>query len=35
MITVLPEFLSTPRPNSSRALERAVGEVEALLEGVV
>ena len=30
----LPEFLSTPRPNGSRALGRAVGEVEARLEGL-
>ena len=30
----LPEFLSTPRPNGNRALERAVGEVEARLEGL-
>jgi acetylornithine deacetylase/succinyl-diaminopimelate desuccinylase-like protein len=30
----LPEFLSAPRPNGSRALERAVGEVEARLEGL-
>jgi acetylornithine deacetylase/succinyl-diaminopimelate desuccinylase-like protein len=33
-MTDLPEFLSTPRPNGSLALERAVGEVEALLEGL-
>jgi acetylornithine deacetylase/succinyl-diaminopimelate desuccinylase-like protein len=31
----LPDFLSTPRPNGSRALDRAVGEVEARLEGLV
>ena len=30
----LPEFLATPRPNGSRALDRAVGEVEARLEGL-
>ena len=34
MIIVLPEFLSVPRPNGSRALERTVGEVEARLEGL-
>ena len=30
----LPDFLSTPRPNGSRALERTVGEVEPRLEGL-
>ena len=33
-MTALPEFLSTPRPNGSRALDRTVGEVEARLEGL-
>ena len=33
-MTALPVFLSTPRPNGSRALERAVDEVEAWLEGL-
>jgi acetylornithine deacetylase/succinyl-diaminopimelate desuccinylase-like protein len=31
---VLPEFLATSRPNGSRALKRAVAEVEARLEGL-
>ena len=34
MIIVLPEFLSTPCPNGSRALDQAIAEVEARLEGL-